>query len=183
MLNKYSDLYPPFHLTADDNNMEMDSYRVTPGSIVSHRILRRLSGTMSLQYLTCWDELENTSWEMEQDLEQYGNVVKRHWTDEPKQVGGENAKYRAHCVQMAKQSQERTAGEVYVPPGHKLSCDSRCGPDMYSPDIIGSYIFFKIAGDGWQFTKVVGQAEDAESVIFPHTIKMLDWGKRFDVHL
>ena len=21
-----------------------------------------------------------------------------------------------------------------MPPGHKLSCDSRCGPDMYSPD-------------------------------------------------
>ena len=34
VLNKYSDLSPPFHLTADDVNMEMDSYRVTPRSIV-----------------------------------------------------------------------------------------------------------------------------------------------------
>ena len=62
VLNKYSDLSPPFHLTADDDvNMEMDSYRVTPISIVSHRIPRGFSGTVSVQYLTSWNELENTS--------------------------------------------------------------------------------------------------------------------------
>ena len=54
---------------------------------------------------------------------------------------------------------------------------------MYPPDIIGSYIVFKTTGDRRQFAKVVGQAEDVESVKFPHTIKMLDWGKRFNVHL
>ena len=46
-LNKYSDMSPPFHLTADDVNMEIDSYRATPGSIVSHRFLRGFSGTVS----------------------------------------------------------------------------------------------------------------------------------------
>ena len=61
---------------------------------------------------TCWDELENTSWETEQDLEQYSNVMERYWASEPKQVGGENAKYRAYRVQMAKQSEARSAGEV-----------------------------------------------------------------------
>ena len=76
--NKYSDLSPPFHLTVDDVNMETDSYRVTPRPIVSHRILRGFSGTVSVQYLTSWNELENTSWETEQDLEQYGNVVERY---------------------------------------------------------------------------------------------------------
>ena len=86
-------------------------------------------------------------------------------------------------MQTVKRSQERSADKVYVPPGHKLSCDSRCGPDMYSPDIIGSHILFKTAGDGWEFAKVVGLAEDAESVMFPHTIEMLDWGKRFNVYL
>ena len=54
---------------------------------------------------------------------------------------------------------------------------------MYSPDTIGFYIFFKTAGDGWQSAKVVGLAENTESVMFTHTIKMLDWGKRFYVHL
>ena len=70
-----------------------------------------------------------------------------------------------------------------MPAGHKLSYDSRFGPDTYSPDIIGSYNFFKTTGDGWQFAKVVGLAENAESVNFPHTIKALDWGKWVYVHL
>ena len=42
--NKQSDMSPPFHLTADDVNMKMDSYRVASGLIVSHRILRGFSG-------------------------------------------------------------------------------------------------------------------------------------------
>ena len=70
-----------------------------------------------------------------------------------------------------------------MPPGRKISCHSRCGPDMCSPHIIGSYVFFKTAGGGWQFAKVVGLTGDAESVMFPHTIKMLDWRKRFNVQL
>ena len=89
VLNKYSDLSPPFHLTADGVDMEMDSHRVTPGSIVSRRIFRGFPGTVSVQYLTCWDELEKTSWETKQDLEQYGNVVEHYWAGELKQVGGE----------------------------------------------------------------------------------------------
>ena len=62
-----------------------------------------------------------------------------------------------------------------MPPGHKLSCDPRCGPDMYSPDIIGSYIFSsRRLAMGGKFVKLIGLTEDAESVMFPHTIEMLD---------
>ena len=103
---------------------------------------------MSAQYLTSWNKLENTSWETEENLEQYGNVVGRYWAAEPKQVGGENANYRAYREQMAKTSQARSAGEVYMPPGYKLNCDSRCGRDIYSHNVIGLYIFFKTDGDG-----------------------------------
>ena len=79
---------------------------------------------------------------------------------------------------MAKHSLARSAREVYVSPEHKLTGDSRCGPD-----VLTLYIFFKTAGDGWQFAKMVGLAQqDVESVIFPHTIKMLFWGRQFDVH-
>ena len=149
VLDKYTGLSSPFHLTVDDVNMETDSYRVTPRSIVSHRILRGFSGAVSVQYLTTWNELEKTSWETEQALEQHGNVVERYWAGEPKQIGGENAKYRAYRVQMAKRSQARSAGKVYVPPGYKLSCDPRCSPGMCSPDSIDSYVFLKTAGNGW----------------------------------
>ena len=103
VLNKYSGLSPPFHLTADDVNMGTDPYRVTIRSIVNHRILRGFSGTVSVQYLTSWNEMEKTSRETEQDLEQYGNgnVVERSGAGEPKQVRRENEKYRAYRVQMA----------------------------------------------------------------------------------
>ena len=155
VLNKYSDLSPPFHLTFDDVNMKMDSYRITPRSIVSHRILREFSGTVSVQYLTSWNELEKASRETEQDLEQYGYVVELYRAGEPKQVGGENAKYRAYRVQMSKRSRARSAGKVYVPPRHKLSCDPRCGPDMCLPDSIGLYLFLRTVGNGWQFAKML----------------------------
>ena len=148
VLNKYSDMSPPFNLTADDVNMEIDSYRATPGSIVSHRILRGFPGTVSVQYTTCWDALENISWETEQDLERYGSMMEQYWAGEPKQVDGGKAKYCAYRVQMAKRSQARSAGEVYVSPGHKLSCDSRCDPDTYSTDILRSYNFLKTTSDG-----------------------------------
>ena len=80
---EYSDMSPPFNFTADDVNMEIDFHRATPGSIVSHRTLRRFSGTVSVQYITCRGEMENTSWETEQDLERYGNGVERYWAGEP----------------------------------------------------------------------------------------------------
>ena len=166
---EYSDMSPPFNVTADDVNMEIDFHRTTPGSIVSHRTLRGFSGTVNVQYITCWDDLENTSWETEQDLEHYGNGVERYWAGEPKQVDGEKAKYRAYRVQMAKRSQAWSAGEVYVPPRHKHSCDSSSGPEMHSTGIVGWYNLFKTTSDGWQFAKVIRLAEDAESVKFPHT--------------
>ena len=36
---------------------------------------------------------------------------------------------------------------------------------------------------GWQLACVVMVAEDAQSKELPHTIKLLDLGKRYDVHL
>ena len=154
VLIKYSDLSPPFNLSVDDVNMETDSFRVTPRSIVSHRILRGFSGTVSVQYLTSWktgkDFLGNRAGTGA--VRQYGGALLGGRTEASRRGKRE---YRAYRVQMAKRSQARSAGKVYVPPGHKLSCDPRCSPDMCSPDSVGSYIFLKTAGNGWQFAKMV----------------------------
>ena len=40
-----------------------------------------------------------------------------------------------------------------------------------------------MARTGWQLARVVGVAEDAENKMFPHTIKMLDLGKQYNVRL
>ena len=48
---------------------------------------------------------------------------------------------------------------------------------------VGSYIYFNTSRAGWQLARVVMVAEDAESKELPHTIKLLDLGKRYNVHL
>ena len=44
-------------------------------------------------------------------------------------------------------------------------------------------VYFKTTRAGWQLARVVMVAEDAESKELPHTIKLLDLGKRYNVHL
>ena len=74
-------------------------------------------------------------------------------------------------------------GERHVLKGYKLCCDDRERPECFSPDIVGSYIYYNTTNAGWQLAKVVGLAEDAESKSLPHTIKMLDLGKQYNVRL
>ena len=92
VLNKHSDLSPPFHLTVDDVNMERIPTRSHQDpSLVTGFSEDFWNGERAVPHQL--NERENTSWETEQDLGQYGNVVERYWAGEPKQVGGENAKY------------------------------------------------------------------------------------------
>ena len=77
-------------------------------------------------------------------------MVESYRAGEPNKLA-EKTRNIERLVQMTKRSQARSAGELYVPPGHKLSCDPRCGPDMYSPDIIGSYIFLQ---EGWRWVAI-----------------------------
>ena len=76
-------------------------------------------------------------------------------------------------------------GERHVATGYKVCCDIRGRPGIlvYDREIIGSYIYFKTTRAGWQLARVVMVAEDAESKELPHTIKLLDLGKRYNVHL
>ena len=62
-------------------------------------------------------------------------------------------------------------------------CDTRERLKLYTPVIIGSYIYFKTTHTGWQLARVVGIAEDGESKSLPHTIKMFDLGKQYNVRL
>lgn len=52
-----------------------------------------------------------------------------------------------------------------------------------TPDIVGSYIYFISIHTGWQRARAVGIAEDAESKSLPHSIKVLDLGKQYNVNL
>ena len=84
VLNKYSAISPPFHLTADDDLIaELDTHRVTPRKITKHRLTRGLGGRIAVQYLTYWDELERPTWEHEEELKQYGNHAVKYWAGKP----------------------------------------------------------------------------------------------------
>ena len=163
--------------------MELDNYRIKPTLIMKHRISKGLGGKNAVQYFTNWDEVSVKTWEHETDLEQYGNLVSRYWAGDPIQVGGENAKYRRYRVQLAKRTLASAKGERHVATGYKVRCDTRGRPRIYDREIIGSYIYFKTTRAGWQLARVVMVAEDAESKELPHTIKLLDLGKRYNVHL
>ena len=70
-----------------------------------------------------------------------------------------------------------------LPRGTKSGCDARGRPGIHERDIIGSNIYFNTFCAGWQLARVVMVAEDAESKELPHTIKLLDLGKRYKAHL
>ena len=78
VLNKYSELLPPFHLTTDNVTAELDTYRVTPPVLTKHRLTRGLGGIIAVQYYTYWDELERPTWEHEEECKQYGNCVVKY---------------------------------------------------------------------------------------------------------
>ena len=183
VLNKYSEISPPFHLTTDDVTAELDPHHVTPRRLSKHRPTRGLGGEIPVQYYTYWDELEHSTWEQEEDLTRYGNLVMRNCAGEPVQVRMNNTKYRRYRVQVANRAIAREKGRRHVPTGYIVCCVVRARPSLYSPDIVGSYIYFKTTHAGWELARVVGLAEDAESKSLPHTIMMLDLGKQYNVHL
>ena len=101
----------------------------------------------------------------------------------PVQAGGQNARYRRYRTNMAKRFVAREQGSRFVPPGYILTDDATRGPDVYHPDIIGCYVYFKTKKDGWHLAEVAGLQGNPEQLPLPHTLRMLDLGKRYSVHL
>ena len=148
----------PFHLATEDVTAELDAHRVTPRKLSKHRLTRGLACQIGVQYFTYWDELERSTWEHEEDLTQYGNLLVRKWAGEPV-VRGDNTKYRRYRVQVAKRDNFREKGEMHAPTGYRPCCDVRARPSLCSPDIAGSYIYLKTTHAGWQLARVVGLTE------------------------
>ena len=74
VLNRYSELAPPFHLTRDDVGEELDRRCQEPFKISRHRMNRGMGGKQAVQYYTHWTN-DRRSWEHEVELEQYRDVV------------------------------------------------------------------------------------------------------------
>ena len=111
VLNKYSELSPPLHLTEEDVSVQLDTYRLKPTKIVSHRISRGMGGKLSVQYLVYWENLERPRWEQE-DLKQYGRVILLYWMDNPRMDKPDNSKYRKYRINLARRTEARERGEI-----------------------------------------------------------------------
>ena len=86
-------------------------------------------------------------------------------------------------MQLAKRTLASAKGDRHVATSYEVCCDTRGRPRICDRQIVGSYIYFKTTHAGWQLDMVVMVAEDAESKELPHTIKLLDLGKRYNDHL
>ena len=183
VLNKYSELSPPLHLTEEDVSVQLDTYRLKPTKIVSHRISRGMGGKLSVQYLVYWENLERPRWEHEEDLKQYGRVILLYWMDNPRMDKPDNSKYRKYRINLARRTEARERGEMFVAQGYELRSNATAGPHVYDPQIVGCYIYYRTQKAGWQLAQVMGLQEGAAAQQRPHTLRMLDLGKRYNVHL
>ena len=68
VLNKFSQQAPPFYLTSEDVEIELDTERAQPLRVVAHRISRGPGGTLAVQFETVWKGQRKTTWETEQTL-------------------------------------------------------------------------------------------------------------------
>ena len=78
VLNRYAELAPPFHLTRDDVEEELDRKLLQPLTLSKHRICRGIGGKNAVQCFTQWTGWTVRTWEHEVELEQYGDVVLKY---------------------------------------------------------------------------------------------------------
>ena len=74
VLNKYSELSPPFHLTTDDVTAE-DAHGVTPRTLKKHRLATGQGGEIAVQHFSFWYKLDRPTWAHDEELKQHGNCV------------------------------------------------------------------------------------------------------------
>ena len=117
VLNKFSELAPPFYLTTDDLDIELDSQRAKPLKIRAHRLNRRPGGTLNVQFKTVWRGHETSTWEHESSMAQYdGDIVRKYWcSDEINQVGADNRRFRTYQRLAALRADARSHGSVFAP--------------------------------------------------------------------
>lgn len=173
VLNQYSELSPPLHLTEEDVSLQLDTYRMSPTKIASHRISRGLRGKISVQYLVHWGNMERPRWEHEEDLKQYGRVILTYWLGSPSLEKPDNPKYRKYRINLARREEARQWGQMFVANGYELRCDAKSG----------CYVYYRTQKAGWQLAQVMGLLENPEVQNLPHTVRTLDLGKKFNVHL
>lgn len=183
VLHRFAHIAPPFYLTSDDVTLEMDITRAEPTHIIAHRISRGPGGTMTVHYETRWKGHAKSTWEADQSLQQYGDLVQHYWlSNHVRQVGADNRHHRDFQKLAAHRAVARLRGSLYVPPGYALLGDWRRGPALRSMGMRGAHIFLRTEQEGWQLG-VIHQVSLEEGEDRPYTVNFVDLERRFNVSL
>ena len=184
VLNKFAELAPPFYLTTEDVDIELDTQRAQPLKIKAHRLNRGPGGTLNVQFETVWKGHEMSTWEDETSMAQYDGAIKRkYWcSDGINQVGADNRRFRTYQRLSALRAEHRSRSTIFCPPGYALSSSIRNGPTLLTKEMTGARIYFKMAKEGWQIGVIQDVALE-EGIRLPYTVNFLDLEKRFNVAL
>lgn len=65
--------------------------------------------------------------------------------------------------------------------GYEVRRHVNAGFHVYDPQPVDCYIHYRTQKTGWQIAQVMGLQANAELRSRPHTIRMLDLGRRYNV--
>lgn len=112
-----------------------------------------------------------------------GRVILAHWMENLKTDKRDNSKYRKYRVNLAKRAEVRERRKMFVARGYEPREDVDAGPHAHDPQIVDCYIYYRMQKAGWHLARVMGVQENAELQSRPHTLRMLDLRKRYNIHL
>ena len=116
-------------------------------------------------------------------MKQYDRIILMYWLGSPSLDKPGNPRYRKYRINLARREEARQRGKMFVANGYEVRSDVGSGPPVYDPQIVGCYVYYCTQKAGWQLAQVVGLHGNEETQIRPHTIRMLDMGRRVNVHL
>lgn len=183
VLHKFAALAPPFYLTADDVEIDLDVARAQPTKITAHRISRGPGGKIDVQYQTQWRGHRQPTWEAENSIQQYGDFVRKYWeSSDVNQLGANNKLHREYQQFSARRAAARLSHSMFVPPGYALLAHWSHGPELRSPEMRGAHIYVRTKTEGWQLG-VIHQVSRAREEAKPYNVNFFDLEQRFNMAL
>lgn len=179
VMHKFAQLAPPFYLTAEDVEIELDVERAQPVKTNAHRISRGPGGTSDVQFETLWKGHQKPTWEAEQSLYQYGDVARQYWqSNEVEQVGANNKHHRDYPKMVPLRAAARARNSVYLPAGYALRKVPDGGPELRSVEMKGAHIFLRTEAEGWQLGVIHGVSRKLGEPR-PYNVNFVDLNLRY----
>ena len=136
-----------------------------------------------IQFHTLWKGFRQSTWENEQNLHQYGDIIRQYWqTDRVEQCGADNKQHTTFERQALARAAARARGSIFVPPGYALKATWEDGPQLRSQQMEGAYFYMRTEKEGWHLGFIHGVALEPDE-LRPYLVNFVDQGLRYHVSL